>query len=389
MNVLFVVTAYPRNKDDIITPWLVQLIKRLRQKGINVSVFTSSYKGLGNQNIEGIPIYRFRYFFKRFERLTHEETAIDRVGRGLHNLFLTFAYLILGARAVIRLVKMRKFDIIHIHWPFPHIIFGLLAKGAGRARLFSSFYGAEIRWLKKKFPLFIKPFSWLLNKSDVITAISHHTANELKGIAKKRIHIIPFSSAVVESDNSAQDKNKIIFVGRLVERKGVKYLLEAFKKIEYEIPYQLIIIGDGPEKQQLEDLSQHLGLKKRVTFTGRISDAQLNSYYQECSFLVLPAVYDKKGDTEGLGVVLLEAMSHSKPVIASNVGGITDIVESGFNGLLVPPMDTDSLARAIKKLALDKSQCRVMGRNAKKTVDERFNWNTIVNNLIALYKNYE
>ncbi len=389
MKVLFVVTAYPRYRGDVITPWLVQLINRLREKGIDVSVFTSAYKGLGFQELDGTKIYRFRYFFKRFERLTHEETAADRVSRGLHNIFLTIAYLIAGARAIIRLVRIEKFEIVHIHWPFPHIIFGVLAKRFGRTRLFSSFYGAEIRFLKRKLGFLTGPFSLLLNKSDVITAISMHTAKELQNIVHKKVHIIPFSSAVTETDVASQDKGQIIFVGRLVERKGVKYLIKAFDKIKEKITHRLVIIGDGPERKGLEDIARELGINNRVIFPGRVSDDQLSRYYKDCSFLVLPAVYDKKGDTEGLGVVLLEAMSYAKPVIASEVGGITDIVKHKFNGLLVPPGDVASLARAIEELIQDKSRYQIMARNAKKTVDERFNWDKIVNSLITLYRDYE
>ena len=83
MRVLHVVTAFPRVREDVITPWLVELIKRQRAQGDDVDVFTSSYRGLGNQVFDGIPVYRFRYFLRRWENLTHEETAPDRMRRSL------------------------------------------------------------------------------------------------------------------------------------------------------------------------------------------------------------------------------------------------------------------------------------------------------------------
>ncbi len=385
MKVLFVATAYTRFKGDVITPWLVELITRLKSEGIDVSVFTSSYKGLGNHVIDGVQVYRFRYCLKRFERLTHEETAVDRITRGLSNIFLSFLYLLFGAWAMARLTKIRKFDIVHIHWPFPHIVFGILGKKFGRARLFSSFYGVEIRWLKKKSPVLLRPFSILVNKSDKVTAISTHTAHELAGVVRMPIEIIPFSAAMAERRGTAAAKNEIIFVGRLVERKGVKYLIEAFHRVCKSVPHQLVIIGDGPERLKLETIVSKLGIENRVKFTGMISDDMLNQYYRSCSFLVLPAVYDKKGDTEGLGVVLLEAMSYRKPVIASRVGGITDIVVDGENGLLVPPADPEVLGRAIVNLARSRHLRETLGRKARKTVDEKFNWDRIIEKLVALY----
>ncbi|UCG92623.1 MAG: glycosyltransferase family 4 protein, partial [candidate division WOR-3 bacterium] len=92
--------------------------------------------------------------------------------------------------------------------------------------------------------------------------------------------------------------------------------------------------------------------------------------------------------TEGLGVVMIEAMSYGKPVIASNVGGITDVVEHGVNGLLVPSGDASALAEAMMQLADNEKLRQMLGKNAKRSVDARFNWNRIIDNLIALYEKY-
>ena len=386
MKVLFVATAYPRFRGDIITPWLVELIMKLRQEDIDVSVFTSSYMGLRTHVLDGVRVYRFRYCLKRFERFTHEETAVDRVRRGISNVFLSMLYLFFGAWAMIRLSRHERFDIVHIHWPFPHVIFGVLAKKIGHARLFNSFYGVEIRWLKKKFPFLVKLFSMLMSKSDTVTAISSHTAQELRGIVKDPAHVIPFSAAMAERHGEISDKKEILFVGRLVERKGVRYLIEAFSRVARSIPHNLVIIGDGPERASLQAEVQRLKIADRIRFTGMITDDELKRYYQSCSFFVLPAVYDKKGDTEGLGVVLLEAMSYRKPVIASGVGGITDIVVEGKNGLLVPPADVAALGLAIEKMAKNRKLRIALGHAARKTVDEKFNWDRIVRDLITLYR---
>ena len=385
MKVLFIATAYKRHKNDIITPWMVQLIQRLRREKIDVSVFTSSYMGLGNQIIDGVPIYRFRYFFRKYERLTHEQTAVDRFGQGIFNVFLSFLYVFFGMIAIARLVRTRHFNVIHVNWPFPHIIFGLIARIFSRTRILSTFYGLEIRWLKKKFPYFVKFFSLLINRSNTITAISRHTASELNKIVHKKIEIVPFSISINEKIISTADREEIIFVGRHVERKGVNILIQAFNLVHKEIPHNLIIIGDGPERTNWEDLANRLGLKQRIRFTGWISDDELTEQYRRCSFFVLPAIYNKHGDTEGLGVVMIEAMSFAKPVIASNAGGITDVVEHHVNGLLVPPGDVPALAKAINTLANNRNLSKTLGQRAKKSIDERFNWDRIVKRLISLY----
>ncbi|MEO0190024.1 MAG: glycosyltransferase family 4 protein, partial [candidate division WOR-3 bacterium] len=178
----------------------------------------------------------------------------------------------------------------------------------------------------------------------------------------------------------------ILFVGRHVERKGVHILIEAFKLIHKEIPHNLIIVGDGPERKNWEKMSLDYGLSDRIKFTGWVSKEDLHNYYRTCSFFVLPAIYDKHGDTEGLGVVMIEAMGYSKPVIASNVGGITDVVINGHNGILVKDNDPKELAKAIKELTHNRELYKKLGMNAKKTIDERFNWDKIVSKLIGLYE---
>lgn len=381
-----VATAYPRYQGDVITPWLVELIQRLQNKGIHVSMFTSSYKGLRNQILNGVKIYRFRYFLKQYERLTHEETAVDRIKRGPLNVMLAVFYILFGTLNIIRLVKKERFDIIHIHWPFPHILFGVCAKTAGQVRLFTTFYGVEIRWLKQKFPFLSRPFSYFINKADTITAISTHTARELDTITRKKVAIVPFSAAIGPRRGTTSDAKEVIFVGRLVERKGVRFLIEAFAHVKDAIPHRLVIIGDGPERADLEQRTHNLNLEDRIIFTGRISDEELYRHYNQCSFIVLPAVYDAKGDIEGLGVVLIEAMSYSKPAIASNAGGITDIMTDGENGFLVPPRDVHALAKAIERLATDNEMRERMGVRAKQVVDGKFSWNRITSQLISLYE---
>ncbi len=386
MKVLFVATAYPRYAGDVITPWLVELIRRLRNSGKDISVFTSSYQGLKGQVLDGVKVHRFRYFLKKYERLTHEENAVDRLGRGPLNLVLSIFYIIFGALHIYRLTRSQRYDIVHIHWPFPHIIFGIIAKYFGRARLVATFYGLEIRWLKKKFKTLAKPFSLLVNRADVVTAISNHTAHELRGIVNKNIPIIPFSTPLREKAEAVSDNNVIMFVGRSVQRKGVDYLIKAFAMVKDEIPHRLVIVGDGPERTNWEKLARQVEPTNRIEFTGWISDRELSDRYQTSSFFVLPAVYDKHGDTEALGVVMIEAMSYGKPVIASKVGGILDVVEDGVNGNLVPAGDIPALAQAIKRLATDENLRREMGAAAKRSVDEKFNWDKIAGDLIKLYE---
>ncbi len=390
MKVLYIVSAFPRYEGDVITPWMIETIKRLKAEDVAVTVFSPSYKGLKSHQVYGIPVKRFRYFFSGWENLTHEETAPDRVARGFLPKILVFFYLLSGSFSIIKLCLREKFDVIHVHWTVPHFWFGFLGRLVSKAPIVSTFYGVELRWVKSKIPLF-KPFlKWSIKKSNKVIAISEHTNKEVTALCKREVQIIPYGVSLSEKDlkkEKSSSKNKIIlFVGRLVERKGVSYLIEAFSKIAEETQAELVIVGQGPEKEKLEQLAKQKHSDYKIIFADFVNDEELRNYYENCSVFVLPAITDEKGDTEGLGVVLIEALNYKKPVIASNVGGITDIVIDGKTGLLVPEKNSEELAKALEKILSDVSLANRLGEEGYNYVKEKFAWERIIGELKKVYE---
>jgi len=375
----------------VITPWLVETLKLLKKKGIDVRVLTSSYKGLKSQVIQSIPIERFRYFLKPWENLTHEEHAPDRMKKGILYKILPFFYVLAGCRAVYRAVKRESIDIVHIHWPFPHALFGYMAKRAG-AKVVMTFYGVELRWVKTKMPLFRSFLRWGIGFSERVTAISTYTAREVRELVPKGkvpIEVIPYTISIASTPkhgSSFREKRPmVLYAGRLVERKGVEYLLRAFAEVVKEIPAELVIVGEGPEKERLMGLSSKSGLDGKAVFKGWVSQEILADLYSECNVFVLPAIIDSKGDTEGLGVVLLEAMSYKKPVIASDLGGITDIVKDRETGLLVKEKDVPGLASALQQVLQQPALAQRLGEGGYQHLYRQFSWERIIGAWEALY----
>jgi glycosyltransferase involved in cell wall biosynthesis len=179
---------------------------------------------------------------------------------------------------------------------------------------------------------------------------------------------------------------RILFVGRLVERKGVAGLLDAVERLPAALGAQLEIVGDGPDRSHLDTQIRRAGLQGRVTLRGRISTPELREAYATADVLVLPSIRDSRGDTEGLGVVLLEAMSYGVPVIGARVGGIPDIVVDGESGLLVPPGDTTALSAALERLAGDPALAARLREGGVQRVREHFSWRTIVGEWEACYQ---
>jgi glycosyltransferase involved in cell wall biosynthesis len=392
VRVLYSVTAYPREPGDVITPWLIELIGRLRGRGVQVEVLAPSYRGLGDQVVEGVRVHRFRYAPAPLERLTHEQTAPDRIRERPGYLALVPPYIASGAAAAARLARTGSYDLVHVFWPVPHGLFGMAARRASGIPLVSTFFGVELRWLRSSFPLLAPVVRRIVRSSDAVTVISTHTARELRRLVPEaEAFTIPFGAAAEVAGETrwrgrvSEDPLELLFVGRLVERKGVAVLLEALARVRSEVDVRLTVVGDGPLLAALTARAQGLGLAGAVEFTGAVSDAELSGRLEACDALVLPAVEDSKGDVEGLGVVLIEALLHERPVIASASGGIVDIVRDGETGLLVPPGDPGALAGAIRRYRDEPELAARLARAGRDHVEKEFSWESIVDRLLEVY----
>src|SRR6266704_883750 len=356
MRILHVVTAFPRSPDDVIVPWLVELLRRLRTAG-------------------------------------HEVAAPDRMKRSLLYRLMPACFVVAGMVAAWRLCRRQRYDVIHVHWPFPLALLGWAAQRARPAALVTTFYGVELRWVKTAMPFFRGFLKWAARRSDRVVAISSYTADEVRELVQVPIEVIPYTTSLPAPTSvphagrrSAGAPFTVLFVGRLVERKGVNHLVDAASLLVPGVDVRLVIVGDGPERARIEARVREQGLDGRVAVRGRVSDAELQAAYAAADVFVLPAVMDRRGDTEGLGVVLLEAMNHRVPVVASRIGGITDIVEDGVSGLLVPPGDPDALAGAIGRLARDPELATRLGDAGYRRLGERFTWEAIVARWEAVYR---
>lgn len=405
MKVLQIVTAYPRSSEDLITPWLVETLKRLRARGIQAEVLAPSYRGLGDQTVDGVPVHRFRYAPRRWEDLTHDQTAPDRVADRPAYLGLLPGYVLAGCRAAARLARTGEYDVLHVHWPVPHALFGMAGRAASGVPLVCSFYSVELTWVRRKMP-WLKPFlRRAIRTADAVTAISSSTEAMVRELHDRPVVRIPFGATVspdapgTPSPPRSDRPYRVLFVGRLVERKGVQHLIEAVARLRgggngapgaaaaasaFEV--ELHVVGDGAYREPLSARAAELGVADAVRFHGFVSREELSQRFAESDVFVLPAVVDAKGDVEGLGVVLIEALRYGTPVIASAAGGIVDIVRDGETGLLVPPGDSEALAAAITRLRTAPELAARLVRDGQAHVEREFAWDVVVGRLEDLYR---
>ena len=394
MKVLFIVTAYPRHEGDVITPWMGETIDRLKAGGTDVEVLAPSYRGSDTGSIGGVRVHRFRYAPAFLETLTHDMPAVERIRRNPAFLGLLPGYVAAGSRAAARIAREGRFDVVHAFWPIPHGLFGVAARKASDAALVSTFFSAELTWDGATRRVFAPVIRKVVDASDAVTVISAYTGQRLREYSPDvKTVTIPFGAAAVEHGNidsrrprDAGDPFELLFVGRLVRRKGVPVLLDAVNKLRDDPRLTLRIVGGGPEKAALETQARLLGLGDRVVFEGVVTAEAIQGFFTRCDALVLPAIVTETGDTEGLGVVLIEAMGYGKPVIGSAVGGILDVIPDNDTGLLVPPGDADALALAIRRAMDEPAELGRIAQNGTRFAAKAFGWDEIVTRLSEVYE---
>lgn len=225
--------------------------------------------------------------------------------------------------------------------------------------------------------------------ADKVIAVSKATAEEtvrFYRLPKERvvaihngIDLLSFTDLRVEEENEG---HTILSVGRLSWRKGYKYLIDAMPNILSEYPdAKLVIVGYGDQRTPLQWHVKKLGIESSVCFLDKVSGERLYSLYHEADVYVQPSLY------EPFGITILEAMSMRKPVVATRVGGIPELITNGAEGLLVEPGNSLQLARAIINVFSDSSCRRRFGSNARKRVEREFTWEAVAKKTLEFYTN--
>ena len=394
MRVVHVATAFPRHPEDPITPWLVELVRRQRQAGIDATVLAPAYRGGPVTESSGVPVRRFRYAPGILETLTHDQAVPDRIRDRPASAALIPAYLAAGCRAAAALGREGP-DLVHVHWPMPHALLGAAMRRAsgGRTAMVCSFYSVEVNWVDRRLP-WLRPFlKWTIRTADEVTAISSSTASAVRGLVDRSVTVIPYAAALPEvpvdlGRPALSDPNaplRLLFVGRLVERKGVEVLVRALARLRHRREAELVIVGSGNRQDSVTRMAALEGVTDYVHLLGFVSAERLAREYAECDVFVLPAVVDSRGDTEGLGVVLLEALAHERPVVASRAGGIRDIVIDGVTGWLADPGDAEVLADKIFEVAADPEKARRVAARGRREASVRFSWERILDETTVAY----
>jgi colanic acid/amylovoran biosynthesis glycosyltransferase len=344
------------------------------------TVLVPSVPGGARRDLDGsLEVRRFRYFPRRWEDLA-DGAILENLRNRKSRWAQVFPLFLAEVLAIHRETRALKPDVIHVHWLIPQGLAALIA--APHVPKLVTTLGGDVYGLRDPVSRhFIKA---VLKNADAVTTMNTEMRDRLVelGADPTTTEVLPMGADVtaIRPLAAAVERctGRILFVGRLVEKKGVSVLIEALRLLD-GASYELHLVGDGPLRTQLTSQSSGLSAK----FVGQLGREALAAEYGAATIAVFPSVAAASGDQDGLPVALLEAMSTGCAIVASDLPGLHDAVEDGASGLLTTPGSAVELAAAIGRLLRDPQLCDQLGTAAASRV-ERFSVDVIGGRYVAL-----
>ena len=359
-RVLFLAHAFPRYADDPVGSFILRLAVVVRSAGYDVTVLAPSAPGVPPiDRFEGIAVRRYRYAPSEWETLAYTGTMSAQVGASWKGKIAIAGLLAAALRAATVLNREWPIDVVHAHWWFPGGVAGLAAARIVRAPLVTTLHGSDIR-LVSTVPGGRSMFRRVAAGSFAVTTVSSWLAGQAREIDPSVTPIV--APMPVPTDlfrpTGEHITDRLLFVGKLTEQKGLHRLLNAMKLMRRRAT--LDVVGAGRvDDEHLKDLAASLGLANRVTWHPLLTQAELAPFYAQAAVHVMPAI------DEGLGLTAVESLLSETPVVAFESGGVTDIVIDGETGVLVPPGDVAALASALDTLLDNPVHLTRLGRQGR------------------------
>lgn len=380
-KVLVTASTFPRWEGDTEPRFVLDLASHMTDE-FDVTVLVPAALGAKDKEVlEGVKVIRYHYFpIHKWETLCYPGAIVPRIKeKKIRILLVPFLFISL----YFKLWKiLPEYDIVHAHWLIPQGIIQSFFKKpyivTGHGGDIAAFNKGIIKNLKKK----------CLRKATYAVVVSKQKLGEIKKIYFRDYEIISMgvdfqkfekTNNYISNFFNQNGKTVVLFVGRLVEIKGIEYLIKGIKGLNIK----LIIIGNGPLKNKLEQVAKEQN--SDIEFWGNRNHDELCKIYASANILVVPSIIDSNGAQEGLPTVILEGMASGLPIIATNTGGISDIVKDGINGFLVPEKSSDAIKEKIEMLMTDEILASSLSKQAVADVS-KYDYNVKAEQYKVLYR---
>uniref|UniRef100_UPI00406CE0D5 N-acetyl-alpha-D-glucosaminyl L-malate synthase BshA n=1 Tax=Sporosarcina sp. FSL K6-1522 TaxID=2921554 RepID=UPI00406CE0D5 len=295
------------------------------------------------------------------------------------------------ANRIAQVIESEQLDLLHVHYAVPHAISAVLAKDMANSKIgiITTLHGTDVTILGHD-PGLQNTVRYGINKSDIITAVSKSLRQETLELIKPEKDILtvynfideqkyqPVDPGTLKADLGIETHDKVIIhISNFRKVKRIEDIISSFKEVAQTVDAKLLLVGEGPEKTDMEALVRELGLRDQVIFTGKRDDLP--------ELLAISDIMFHLSEKEAFGLVILEGFACGVPAIATAVGGMPEVIEDGVDGHLVPLGDTAMVAQKAKTLLMDEALYETMKSSALQTAAKKFCSTTIVAQYEELY----
>lgn len=388
---------YPQHAADTQATYVHDINRHLVRRGHHVTVVTPGTPSLPlTDSFDGVDVVRFPMELP--PDLTYGRVAQSRVGlvAKFARLAVMAHYIEAQYRATVQAAQERSADVIHAHWAIPTGPAAVHAARKLRLPSVITMHGGDVyvnpaqgynfptRW-------YVRPvLRWTLRRAGALTAITEDCRQHAlrAGAPAGAVSIVfngtdlrRFSPAPAGERPDLRFGPHMLFACRqLFPRKGIRFLIEAAAQLKPRFPdLKVVVAGDGFERPVLVALAESLGIGDDVTFLGWVPNSELPPYYRAAAVSVIPSL------EEGFGIPAAEAMGCETPVVASDAGGLPEVVEDGVTGFVVPRGDSQALAVAIGALLADPERGKRMGRAGRERALRLFDWDRTAEQFENIY----
>ncbi|MFO1390191.1 glycosyltransferase [Cellvibrio sp.] len=374
-------STYPRWIGDPEPAFVHELSRRLAAEYAVHVLCPHAPESKTFEVIDGVSIHRFRYAPKQFETLVQNGGILNNLKKDKWKyLLLPFFFIGMFIKAGSLISKLKP-KLIHVHWIIPQgLVLAFLSVFMSLPPMLITSHGGDLFALKGR--IFLKIKAWVLSKFSSVTVVSELMKIEVKklGVTPERIRVIPmgvdFNGKFCPAPSTQRNSNEILFVGRLVEKKGVEFLIKALPLVAESLPLiSLTVAGYGPELEKLKRLAIDLHIEKRVNFLGAVKQTELPALYNRCGLFVAPFVEAVSGDQEGFPVSVVEAIACETPIITSRLAVLVDAFGRYAEELTCDVKNIDEFAekivRALSNLENSKLSVKSLRQDFINTLDWR------------------
>lgn len=383
-KLLVTASTFPRWEGDTEPRFVLDLASHMTDEYDVTALVPAAPGAKDTEILDGVKVIRYHYFpIHKWETLCYPGAIVPRIKeKKIRVLLVPFLFLSLYFH-LLRLLP--QFDLVHAHWLIPQ---GIVQSFFKKPYIVTG-HGGDVTSLNKGIMKKLKVRC--LKRASKVTVVSEYLKSVVEELAEHSIEEPMVCSMGVDISKFGRqyrkenffgqsDKKVILFVGRLVEIKGVYYLIEAMKSVDAV----LIIAGDGPLHDELVEHAKEQGDK--IRFIGSKTHDELKEIYASADIFVVPSITSKNGAREGLGLVMFEAMASGLPIVACKTGGIIEVIEDRKTGLLCEEKNANELSKKINILLEDEELVNFLIANSN-TVLDKYNYNTIASNYKKLIEN--